>query len=422
MQDRELVAAILRGEPDALAEAYDRYGAPLYGYCRSMLPEPHSPGEAADAVADTFTVATAKLQGLRDPDQLGAWLQAVARNECLRRLGAAGVVADGAAGSVSAEAAWLAVSDGTGLAVSDGTGLAVTDGAAAEVSPPGSLRERVLQGGADNSPTGRAHRASVTHRAGAFGPTGFPKPVIPPGPRWWLGVRRRPRAAAAVAAVALAVVAGGIATLLVSGGTHRAHASTVALGGSTFATAGAPSVAPSVAASSQPAARPSPSRAPTPAPGSPGTQTSPADGPTPGLATSPGTPRSSAPTRGSPSPSPSASPSPSPSPSASPSPSPSPPPPPPGTLQVTPRRIVLSAPAGKPASATFLVTAVGGPVSFVVTSPNAHVTVSPPSGSLNVAGSWVTVSVTVRSKVALTVHLMVNPGALVVTVVFSIKA
>src|SRR5579859_5434925 len=400
MQDRELVAAILRGEPDALAEAYDRYGASLYGYCRSMLPEPYSPGEAADAVADTFTVATAKLQGLRDPDQLGAWLQAVARNECLRRLGAAGVVADGAASSVSAEAAWLAVSDGV----------------AAEVSPPGSLRERVLQGGADNSPTGRAHRASVTHRAGPFGPTGFPKPVIPPGPQWWHGVRRRPRAAAAVAAVALAVVAGGIAALLVSGGTHRAHASTVALGGGTFATAGAPSVT----ASSQPAGRPSPSRAPTPAPGSPGTQTSPADEPTPGLATSPGTPRSSAPARGSPSPSPSASPSPSPS--ASPSPSPSPPPPPPGTLQVTPRRIVLSAPAGKPASATFLVTAVGGPVSFVVTSPNAHVTVSPPSGSLNVAGSWVTVTVKVRSKVALTVHLMVNPCALVVTVVFSIKA
>jgi DNA-directed RNA polymerase specialized sigma24 family protein len=414
MQDRELVAAILKGEPDALAEAYDRYGAPLYGYCRSMLPEPHSPGEAADAVADTFTVATAKLQGLRDPDQLGAWLRAVARNECLRRLGTAGVAADGAAGSASAEAAWLAVSDGPGLAVSDGTELV----AAAEVSPPGSLRERVLQGGADNSPTGRAHRASVTHRAGAFGPTGFPKPVIPPGPRWWHGVRRRPRAAAAVAAVALAVVAGGIAALLVAGGTHRAHASTVALGGSTFATAGAPSVA----ASSQPAGRPSPSRAPTPAPGSPGTQTSPADGPTPGLATPPGTPRSSAPARGSPSPSPSPSASPSPSPSASPSPSPSPPPPPPGTLQVTPRRIVLSAPVGKPASATFLITAVGGPVSFVVTSPNAHVTVSPPSGSLTAAGSWVTVSVTVRSKVALNVRLMVNPGALVVTVVFSIKA
>ena len=400
MQDRELVAAIVKGEPDALAEAYDRYGAPLYGYCWSMLPEPHSPDEAADVVADTFTVATAKLQGLRDPDQLGAWLQAVARNECLRRLG-------------TADGARLPAADGARLPASDG---AAAEGAAAEVSPPGSLRERVLQGGADHSPTGRAHRASVTHRAGAFGPTGFPKPVIPPRPQWWHKVRRRPRAAAAVAAVALAVVAGGIAALLVSGGTHQTHASTVALGGSTFATTGTPSVA----ASSQPAGRPSPSRRPTPAPGSPGTKTSPADGPTPGPATSPGTPRSSTPAPGSPSPSPSRSPSPSPS--ASPSPSPSPPPPPPGTLQVTPRHIVLSALVGKPASATFLVTAVGGPVSFVITSPNAHVTVSPPSGSLSAAGSWVTVSVTVRSKVALTARLMVNPGALVVTVVFSIKA
>ena len=75
MQDRELVAAIVNGDPGGLVEAYDRYAASLYTYCRSMLPDPHPPAEAADAVADTFTIATAKLAGLRDPDQLGSWLR-----------------------------------------------------------------------------------------------------------------------------------------------------------------------------------------------------------------------------------------------------------------------------------------------------------------------------------------------------------
>ena len=93
MQDRELVAAIVNGDPDGLAGAYDRYAAPLYAYCRFMLPDPRPPGAAADTVADTFTIATAKLQGLRDPDQLGPWLHAIARNECLRQLGSAGLAA-----------------------------------------------------------------------------------------------------------------------------------------------------------------------------------------------------------------------------------------------------------------------------------------------------------------------------------------
>ena len=68
MQDRELVAAIVAGEGGGLAEAYDRYAAALYTYCRFMLPDPRPPGAAADAVADTFIVAAAKVQGLRDPD------------------------------------------------------------------------------------------------------------------------------------------------------------------------------------------------------------------------------------------------------------------------------------------------------------------------------------------------------------------
>jgi RNA polymerase sigma factor (sigma-70 family) len=83
MQDREIVAAIVASDPAGLAAAYDRYAAALYTYCRSLLAEP---ADAADAIQDTFLIATAKLGGLREPDRLRPWLYAVARNECHRRL------------------------------------------------------------------------------------------------------------------------------------------------------------------------------------------------------------------------------------------------------------------------------------------------------------------------------------------------
>jgi RNA polymerase sigma factor (sigma-70 family) len=83
MEDSEVVAAIVAGDPGGLAEAYDKYAVPLHAYCRSILREP---ADAADAVQDTFVIASAKLGGLRDPGKLRAWLYAVARNLCHRRL------------------------------------------------------------------------------------------------------------------------------------------------------------------------------------------------------------------------------------------------------------------------------------------------------------------------------------------------
>jgi RNA polymerase sigma factor (sigma-70 family) len=83
MHDREIVAAIVAGKPAGLAAAYDKYAQGLYGYCRSMLTEP---ADAGDAVQDTFIVAASKLSGLREAGRLQAWLFAVARNECHRRL------------------------------------------------------------------------------------------------------------------------------------------------------------------------------------------------------------------------------------------------------------------------------------------------------------------------------------------------
>ena len=83
MRDNEIVAAIVASDLDGLAEAYDKYAAGLYGYCRSLLREP---ADAADAVQDTFVIAAAKAAELRDPDRLRPWLFAVARSECHRRL------------------------------------------------------------------------------------------------------------------------------------------------------------------------------------------------------------------------------------------------------------------------------------------------------------------------------------------------
>jgi RNA polymerase sigma factor (sigma-70 family) len=83
MHDSEVVAAIVAGDPAGLAEAYDRYAAPLYSFCKTMLREP---ADAADVVQDTFVIAAPRLSGLRDPERLRSWLYAVARNECRRRL------------------------------------------------------------------------------------------------------------------------------------------------------------------------------------------------------------------------------------------------------------------------------------------------------------------------------------------------
>jgi RNA polymerase sigma factor (sigma-70 family) len=91
MRDSEIVAAIVVGDPSGLAAAYDRYAGALYAYCRSLLAEP---ADAADAVQDTFVVAASKLDGLREPDRLRAWLYAVARNECHRRLRARARITD----------------------------------------------------------------------------------------------------------------------------------------------------------------------------------------------------------------------------------------------------------------------------------------------------------------------------------------
>ena len=79
--------ATVAGYPLGLADAYDRYAAPLYGYCHWML---NKPAAAAGAVEHAFATVATVFGDLRDLDQVRPWLYAVAREECFRRLRATG--------------------------------------------------------------------------------------------------------------------------------------------------------------------------------------------------------------------------------------------------------------------------------------------------------------------------------------------
>jgi DNA-directed RNA polymerase specialized sigma24 family protein len=159
VDDREVAGAIAAGDAAGLAAAFGEYAPGLYAYCRSQLTEP---ADAADALRDTFVIASAKAAGLRDPGRLRAWLFAVARNECHGRLpagvasardepaGLAGAAADPCGGGraglravVRAAAAALSPADGEIIELNlrhrlDGADLADVLGVPAARAPAGS--------------------------------------------------------------------------------------------------------------------------------------------------------------------------------------------------------------------------------------------------------------------------------------------
>jgi Sigma-70 region 2 len=424
MHDREMVAAIVGGDPGGIAAAYDAYAMPLYSYCRTLLREP---ADAADAVQDTFLVATVRLGGLRDPDKLRSWLYAVARNECYRRLRAAGgpdpgprdivelSLVQGLDGDELADVLRVARPHAAAL-LARARGLLDRPSAALPLVAlvPG-FREHVLTVCADVTPAGLARRAGVAARAGPFGPAGFPEPSSPSRVSGWRRLTRHPRTAAAVAAAAVA--AAGIGAVLVMGGGNPSSHAAAAVAGARG------SAEPGVAAGS----RGAPARDPGSPPGAggsalapsarlggtsaPGLVTSGTSHPAPGPSgTATATPRSSS---GSTSPDPGSS-------SAAPSASAasSSPPAAQGTLTVSPSRVVLAAVSGH-GTGTFTLTAQGGPVSYTISGPSG-LSVSPASGSL-ASGASVTITVTSATLVTLNDQLTINPGGHAVTVVLNIS-
>ena len=84
---RQAAAVIAARYPAGLADAYDQYAVPLYGYCQWML---HEPTDAADVVEHTFVAAATEFGDLGDPGELRPRLYAMARDECVHRLGEVG--------------------------------------------------------------------------------------------------------------------------------------------------------------------------------------------------------------------------------------------------------------------------------------------------------------------------------------------
>jgi RNA polymerase sigma factor (sigma-70 family) len=491
MHDREIVAAIVAGNPAGLAAAYDRYAAALHTYCRTLLAES---ADAADAVQDTFIVAAAKLDGLRDPDRLRPWLYAVARNECHRRLRArartvdldeVGEMTDDAATDVgrAAERADLRnlvrsaiaglnpgerevielslrhdlegpdLADALGVPVNQAHALASRargqlerslgallvarsgredcpelneilaswDGDLTvllrkrvsrhieqcdvcgerkrrELSPamllgalpvfmlPPGLREQVLRLVSDPRRQAARYREHVAHQAEPFGRSGFPVPVAPLA-------RLRPRGrtiAFAMVAALLILIVGGVAAAAMlrhGGGTTDAAAHGAATLGASRSGSASPSPTGPGKSPDAKHAKKAASASPSAAPSST-TSASPTVAPKPTT-----TPSKPTPTK---------------SPKPSPSPTPSP-----GTLSETPSTIRI---AELNDSATFTLTANGGPVSFSITGP-AGLTISPASGDLT-SGETVTINVTATGNGPPNFinDLTVDPGGLTVQV------
>ncbi len=81
--DERLVEQIRRGNEAAFEVAFERYGAPILGFCRHLL---GSREEAEDAVQHTFAAAHRQLLCDERPIELKPWLYTIARNRCLSLL------------------------------------------------------------------------------------------------------------------------------------------------------------------------------------------------------------------------------------------------------------------------------------------------------------------------------------------------
>ncbi|HSZ43475.1 MAG TPA: sigma-70 family RNA polymerase sigma factor [Trebonia sp.] len=270
------------------------------------------------------------------------------------------------------------------LSLSPGALLSAAEEARASIPPaPRRLRDRLIWLVTAYDPEASDERAAMEKRAGAFGNTGFPKPLTAGG-----GRRRGPwLAGGAAIAVAAAVVA--VIAISAAGGTPPAPSAAANSPGTTSGASAATASqakSPSASASGTPSSAVAPvverhSLAPS-ATRRAGAKTSPASTSPSATASSPGPATTSA----------------SPPPTA-----------PSGTVSVSSSSITVSALF----SATLTLTASGAAVHWSASLPSSvsgKLSVSPSSGTLQ-AGQSVSLTVTSNTASSFKTTLTVNPGA-----------
>jgi len=79
-QDKELVAEALAGGPDEFCPIVSRYQDAVFGVALARLGRFH---DAEDVAQQVFTEAYQKLENLKDPGRLGAWLRSITIHRCI---------------------------------------------------------------------------------------------------------------------------------------------------------------------------------------------------------------------------------------------------------------------------------------------------------------------------------------------------
>ncbi len=117
LDDRRLVAGVVRGEEQAFGELYDRYAATVYAVALRVLGEG---ADADDVVADTFEKVWRRADGY-DPRRgsVAAWLVVMTRNRAIDLLRARRC-RDGASEAVANSASADAPDEGWGTESPEG--------------------------------------------------------------------------------------------------------------------------------------------------------------------------------------------------------------------------------------------------------------------------------------------------------------